>query len=68
MRAGVMKKAAKSPNIIAIIAAMKPIIGPLMPRSNKASLLGAMDFCCITAPKVPIPYPRILQASVNYLE
>jgi len=33
----------------------KPIIGPLAPTSNKASLLGGRDFCIITAPKVPIP-------------
>jgi len=36
------------------MATIKPAIGPLYPKSNKAFLLGIGDFTFITAPKVPI--------------
>jgi len=41
------------PMIVTNIVAMNPMTGPLMPKSNSASLFGAKDFCCITAPNVP---------------
>src|SRR3990170_7635139 len=42
-----------TPIMVTIMVATNPIKGPLIPRSNRESLLGGNDFSWITAPNVP---------------
>ncbi len=42
------------PMMVTAIATRKPMIGPVKPMSNRASLFGGRDFCLMTAPKVPM--------------